>query len=156
MAITDYQTPATEMVETLRLLFQAGVMSHSGTAYVSARIHGPDIRLVRSPRSLLPMAHAGNQASLQSREPARDVTWHRTQGWMCIPEAQICLVASTLSSMWRRQHVWLHRHGAAIVSGLVFFTIMAMYNMLWTRFTLLQTPDTWYGQAQYFLLYTSL
>jgi hypothetical protein len=124
MAITDYQTQATEMVATMRLLFQAGVMSHSGNAYVSARIPGRDVQLVLSPRSLLPMAHAGNQASLQSSEPAREVTWYRIQWWICIPEAQISLVASTLSIMWRRQQVWLHQHGAAIVSGLVFFTII--------------------------------
>src|SRR5260370_37720657 len=110
MAITDYQTPATEMVETLRLLFQAGVMSHSGNAYVSARIPGRDVQLVLSPRSLLPMAHVGNQVSPQSSEPAREVTWYRIQWWMCIPEAQICLFASTLSIMWRRQHGGVHQH----------------------------------------------
>src|SRR5258708_23170427 len=54
----------------------------------------------------------------------------------------------TLSIMWRRQQVWLHQRGAAIVSGLLFFTIIAIYNLLWTRFTILQTPDTWYGQGQ--------
>jgi len=53
-------------------------------------------------------AHAGNQASPQSSEPVREVTWRRIQWWMCIPEAQIRLVASTLSIMWRRQQVWLH------------------------------------------------
>ena len=62
----------------------------------------------------------------------------------------------TLSIMWRRQQVWLHQRAAAIVSGLVFFTILAIYNVLWTRFTILQTPDTWYGQAQYYLLYAWL
>ncbi len=63
---------------------------------------------------------------------------------------------STLSSLWRRQHVWLHQRGPAIVSGLVFFTIIATYNLLWTRFTISRTPDTWYGQAQYYLLYAWL
>src|SRR5258706_12710827 len=57
----------------------------------------------------------------------------------------------TLSIMWRPQQVWLHQRGAAIVSGLVFFTIIGIYNLLWTRFTILQTPDTWYVQAQYHL-----
>lgn len=36
MTITEYHTQATGMVETMRLLFQAGVMSRSGHAYVSA------------------------------------------------------------------------------------------------------------------------
>jgi beta-1,4-mannosyltransferase len=73
-----------------------------------------------------------------------------------VAAGQIRPVASTLSIVWRRQQVWLHRHGAAIVSGLVFFTIIAIYNWLWTRFTIPQTPDTWYGQAQYCLLYAWL
>lgn len=55
--------------------------------------------------------------------------------------------------IWRRQQVWLRQHEAAIVSGLVFFAISAIYNLLWTRFTILQAPDTWYGQAQCYLLY---
>lgn len=54
---------------------------------------------------------------------------------------------------WRHQEVWLHQHTAAIASGFVFFAISAIYNLLWTRFTVLQTPDTWYGQAQCYLLY---
>src|SRR5260221_5825884 len=62
----------------------------------------------------------------------------------------------TLSIMWRREQVCLLERGAAIVSGFVFFTIIAIYNLLWTRFTILQTPDTWYGQAQYYLLYAWL
>jgi beta-1,4-mannosyltransferase len=156
MAITDCQTQATEMVETMRLFFQAGVMSHSGNAYVSARIPGHDVQMVLSPSSLLPMAHAGNQASLQSSEPARGVTWHRVQWWVCIPEARIRLAASALSITWRRQQVWLHQHGAAMVSGLVFFTIIAIYNVLWTRFTLPRTPDTWYEHAQSYLIYAWL
>src|SRR5260370_42064812 len=62
----------------------------------------------------------------------------------------------TLSIMWRRQQVWLHQRGAAIVTGLVFFTIIAIYYLLCTRFRILQTPDTWYGQPQYYLLYAAL
>ncbi|HZC78252.1 MAG TPA: hypothetical protein VE258_10905, partial [Ktedonobacterales bacterium] len=58
--------------------------------------------------------------------------------------------------MWRRQQVWLHKSGAAIVSDLVFFTIIAIYNLLWTRFTILRIPRTWYGQAQYYLFYVWL
>ena len=156
MAITDCLTQVTEMVETTRLLFQAGVMSHSGNGYVSVRVPGRDVQMALSPRSLLPMAHSGNQASLQSSRPAREVTWHRSQQWMCIREAQICLVGSTLSIMWRRRQGWLHQRGIAIVSGLVFVTIIAVCNMLWTRFTILQTPDTWYGQLQSYLLYAWL
>ncbi len=56
----------------------------------------------------------------------------------------------------RRQQIWLHQHEAAIVSGLVFFAISAIYNCLWTRFTNLKTPDTSYGQAQCYLLYAWL
>jgi beta-1,4-mannosyltransferase len=58
--------------------------------------------------------------------------------------------------MRRGQQVWLRQHEAAIVSGLVFFAISAIYNLLWTRFTILQTPDTWYGQAQCYLLFVWL
>ena len=49
MTITKYHTQATGMVETMRLLFQAGVMSHSGHAYASARIPGHDVQVVLSP-----------------------------------------------------------------------------------------------------------
>jgi hypothetical protein len=35
----------------------------------------------------------------------------------------------------------------------VFFAISAVYNFLWTRFTILQTPDTWYRQVQCYLVY---
>jgi hypothetical protein len=35
----------------------------------------------------------------------------------------------------------------------VFFAISAIYNLLWTRFTVLQPPDTWHGQVQCYLLY---
>src|SRR5258706_16432761 len=78
--------------------------------------------------------------------------------WLICIGALGCVNRSscTLSIMWRRQQVWLHQHGAAIVSGLVFFTIIAIYNLLWTRFTIPQTPDTWYGQVQYYLLYAWL
>lgn len=57
---------------------------------------------------------------------------------------------------WRRHQVWLHQHRAAVVSGLVFFAISAIYNCLWTRFTILRAPDIWYGQAQCYLLYVWL
>jgi egghead protein (zeste-white 4 protein) len=42
------------------------------------------------------------------------------------------------------------------VSGLVFFTIIAMYNVLWTRFTSSRMPDTWYVHAQSYLICTWL
>ena len=156
MAITDYQTPATEMVDMTRLPIQAGVMSQSENAYASARIPGRDVQMVLSPRSLLATAHSGNQVNLQSREPAREVTWQRSQRWTCIRKAQMRLGASMPSIMWRRQQAWLHQRGVALVSSLVFFTIVAIYNMLWTRFTILQTPHTWYGQLQFFLLFAWL
>jgi Sodium Bile acid symporter family len=73
-----------------------------------------------------------------------------------VAAGQIRLVASTLSILWRRQQVWLRQHGAALVSGFIFFTIIAIYNLLWTRFTVPQTPDTWYGHAQYYLIYAWL
>ena len=61
-----------------------------------------------------------------------------------------------LNIMWRRKQGWLHHHGAAIVSGIAFLTISIIYNALWTRFTILQTPDAWYGQAQCYLFYVWL
>ena len=39
--------------------------------------------------------------------------------------------------------------------SLIFFVISAIYNF-WTRFTILQTPHTWYGRVQCYLLYLCL
>jgi L-fuculose-phosphate aldolase len=46
MADTNYQTLAAQIVEAMRLLFQTGVMSHSGHANASARIPGRDDQML--------------------------------------------------------------------------------------------------------------
>jgi egghead protein (zeste-white 4 protein) len=156
MAILDYQTWATEMVETVWLLFQVGVMLHSGNANIGARITGREVQLLLFPRNILPGPHADKQVSMQSSELVREAACHRMRWWMCITAAQIRLITTRLSIGWRHLQVWLRRYRVAMISGLVFFTIIAVYSVLWTRFTIWRTPDTWYWQVQHCLIYAWL